>query len=254
MFKFTHSAKRIIRQLFCIAAIPFLLLVITPTGAMACHKGTPHGNQTDCGGPDPGSDPPPSATETVIALTGGIVSEAAPPWDPGRPCSQGALFTATQGEYNCLVSAYPGIMIDTISMTGVFNKKAAPLCMSLTHHDILQPSQGGFQYGWTDNCLDGDCAIEIRMVFEGQQILDRTGGQSDLLDVVFHATLDTQDGVQPDSNPFYHSREADIHSIDLDFRATGSDRSIATCTFYPPMACSQFPEPGKLISIPVSGN
>jgi hypothetical protein len=234
-----------------------LLLLIATPGAFACHKGDPpipHGKVTDCNGTNPTPDPPPSATETLFALTGNIVSEAAPPLSSGRPCSKGLIFSVAQGNYDCLVSQHPGIMIDTISMTGVYQKKAAQICKSLTHHHVLQPSVGGFQYGWMDNCLDGICNVEIRLIFEGQQILDRTQGKSDLLDVVMHATVDTLDSYQVDSNPFYESRQADIKSIDLYFRSTGSTDSVASCTFYLPMACGTFPMPARLISIPVTGS
>lgn len=257
MFKFIHLRSPGARQLFSAASVLSLLFLIATPGVFACHKGNPpipHGKSTICEPTDPSQDPPPSATETVFALTGNIVSEAAPPSSPGRPCSQGTNFSVEQGDYNCLVSQYPGIMIDTSSMTGVFQKKVADICMSLTHHDVLQPSVGGFQYGWTDNCRDGVCDVEIRIIFEGSQILDRTQGKSDLLDVVMHATVDTLDSYQVDSNPFYESRQTDIDSIDLDFRSTTSTRSVATCRFYLPMACGTFPMPSRLISIPMTGD
>lgn len=257
MFKFLHLCSPAARQLLSVASVLLLLFLIATPGVFACHKGDPpipHGKSTYCGGTDPSQDPPPTPTETVFALTGNILSEAAPPSSPGRPCSRGTNFSVVQGDYDCLVSQYPGIMIDTTSMTGVFQKKAADICKSLTHHDVLQPSVGGFQYGWTDNCRDGVCNVEIRMIFEGPQILERTQGKSDLLDVIMYATVDTLDSYQVDSNPFYESRQVDINSIDLDFRSTNSTRSVATCSFYLPMACGTYPMPARLISIPVIGD
>ena len=38
------------RTLFLALAVGLLVLVAAPQNALACHKGTPHGNETSCGG------------------------------------------------------------------------------------------------------------------------------------------------------------------------------------------------------------
>jgi hypothetical protein len=249
MFKLTYLRSLNFTYILSVLASALVLLMFLAPEVWACHKGVPHGKETSCVNPNP--DPPPSAAETSFAIYGDIISEASPPGSAGRPCIDDDIFTVERGDYRCPVSEYPGLMIHTHFMSGVFAKKARPLCTSLKHQ-VLKPSQSGFQYGWTDNCRDGACEVEVRLIFEGEQILEQTGGESDLLDVVMHAKINTMGDVEPDSNPFYHFREVDILSVDFDYKLVGSTRSAATCTFYVPMASQVYPQPARLISIPVN--
>lgn len=250
MFKLTNRYSSCLIYFHVAVALSLVLFLFVAPAAMACHKDdVPHGKVSTCDNPNP--DPPPTVVETYVAIHGDLISEILPPASPGRPCAKADIFDADRGDYNCSVSAYPGLMIDTIRMSGDGRPKALDLCHNLTHHVVLMPSESGFQYGWTDNCRDGDCDVEVRIVFEGEQILETTGNKADVLDVVMHAKVDTLDDDPLDSNPFYHSRDIDITSVDLDFKLTGSKKSAAKCTFYVPMACEIFCQPARLISIPV---
>lgn len=251
MVNYARGSNFQIKQIFSgIALIVALFMFLVPD-AMACHRGDPpkpHGKGV-CDDPGPSPNPPPPVTRvgTVLALDGLVISDVG---KGGRLCGPGSLFTSDAGDYTCNTDLSPRIKINTQrDMTGVFARKDRDICTALDSSKSLQPSLDGFEYGWVDSCFEDSCSIEIRIVAEGDQVGALTGGKSDLLDIVMHASVDPAGDSPANSNPFYHSRDVEITSVDLNYLKTGSTRSLATCTFY---TTPQNPPVASMISEPVT--
>jgi hypothetical protein len=234
-----HDARRSnfhIKQIFFGIALVMVLFMFLVPDAMACHRGDPpkpHGKTASCDdpGPGPNPNPPPPLTSvaTILALDGEVISDVG---GGGRSCNPGNL-SVTAGDYTCDTQLSPSIRINTHKyMTGVFSKKDRDICMALDSSKSLQPALNGFQYGWVDSCFEDSCSVEIRIVAEGAQVGALSGGKSDLLDIVMHASVDPSGDSPANSNPFFHSRDVEITSVDLDYKRADSTRSLATCTFY----------------------
>ena len=54
------------RMLFLVLTVGFLVLAAAPQNALACHKNTPHGAETSCGGGKPLRLPPPHTVPAAL--------------------------------------------------------------------------------------------------------------------------------------------------------------------------------------------
>jgi hypothetical protein len=81
-------------------------------------------------------------------------------------------------------------------------------------------------YGWTDACNDGRCGIEIRLVSKDPLIRTITFGRSDQVEITLFAEAT---GLDSDDYPFNQGLTLDVHSIETDYKRTGSTRSAVVC-------------------------
>jgi hypothetical protein len=100
-------------------------------------------------------------------------------------------------------------------------------------------------YGWTDTCDDGSCSVEIRLVSKDPLIQAITFGKSDQLEITLFGITDSQS-----PNPFDGNLNLNVHSIETDFKKTGSTRTAVLCHHDVDTA----PGDVTLISKPAPGN
>jgi len=216
----------------------FLAAMLIAPGAQACHRldkdgnPKPHGKNATCDDPNP--SPPPAGNSTDAFLLGnyGHFKE-----ESSRAFAPQGLENDS-GDYVSTDMVSP-IAINTRNMSAQPAKgKAKGLCRALEAPEgapfLLTPES--FSYGWTDDCRDGECGIEIRMTIGGdggsseQDILDISDGQSNQLDFVMYSTLVDDAG---DANPFSSERTIEIYRVVGDYRKLGTTRSLVTCEYFP---------------------
>jgi len=256
MFSSSLPTSSRVQHLISSAIVIILISVFLAPNVFACHRGDPpkpHGKNSTCDGPGPNPNPdhPPTYVETEAAIVGKVIYEnPAPANGEARTCMQGEVFTEAAGEYTC--SAFgPGITVNSTGLNGVWSKKDHNICKALTSSVSLMPSANGFEYGWTDSCFADDCAVELHLVFEGDQILNLTGGAADTMDMVMRATAVFDPNAVPDSNPFVRSRSLQITTLTAEYLKPGSTRSAAVCDYYvtPPKTREAYP--ANLLSEPL---
>ena len=253
MFSSIKPVSSRARQLLTGAIVLILISLFLAPNALACHRGDPpkpHGKNATCDDGNPTPDRPPTYVETRAAIEGKVISEV-PANGEARTCMQGAVFTEAAGQYTCSTFG-PGIMVNSSGLNGVWSKSDHAICKSLTSSVVLTPSENGFEYGWTDSCYADDCTVELHLVFEGDQIIELTGGASDTMDMVMRATARFDPNATADSNPFFRSRDLQITSLTAQYLKTGTTRSAAVCDYYvtPPKERDRYP--ANLLSFPVT--
>jgi len=118
------------------------------------------------------------------------------------------------------------------------SKRNAAMCGLLDTASVLDPGANGplvstpdeFSYGWSDDCTDGQCLVEVSLSFSGQDVLDLTGGQSDQLVVVMQTTVSSPVG---QLEPFLSARKVSISSMLATYNRAGTSRPLVNCTFAP---------------------
>lgn len=213
------------------AAALMLAMLFSTQAAAGCNK---FGKGKDCiFNPNPTT---PSVTvagitdETPCDCTGSLQPECEA---VTGLCQSGADISSASGDYYCDMEPNGSVWIVTRHMTIMYNKKYHEICHSMHEGAALIPNGGGegFNYGWTDDCYDGSCAVEVRMSFSGPQVLDLTTGAAANMDLVLHGTLETSP--EDNGNPFYLDRTMPIESIDVYFWEPEKGRSAGSCTIYP---------------------
>jgi hypothetical protein len=92
--------------------------------------------------------------------------------------------------------------------------------------DHLGLSLESYIYGWTDACDNGSCGVEIRLLSKDPLIRTITFGRSDQVEFTLFAEAT---GLDDDAYPFNQGLTLDIHSIETDYKKTGSTRSAVVC-------------------------
>ena len=253
MYSSTMPISSRARQLLTSAVVLILITLFLAPDALACHRGDPpkpHGKNATCDDGNPTPDRPPTYVETRAAIEGKVISDV-PADGEGRTCLPGEVFTEEAGQYRCSTFG-PGVMVNSAGLNGVWSRKDHPICKSLTSSIVLTPTENGYEYGWTDSCYADDCAVELHLIFEGDQILELTGGASDIMDMVMRATAVFDPNAVADSNPFLTFRDLQITSLTAEYLKTGSTRSAAVCDYYvtPPKERDRYP--ANLVSAPAA--
>jgi hypothetical protein len=151
-------------------------------------------------------------------------------YEPGaRNCVSEREPMDTRGNYECRATEKVAMGFRELGESVASRKRLSWMCNVL---DInldgihLGLSMDSYIYGWTDSCSDGRCEVEIRLLSTDPILQTITFGRSDQVEITLFADatvpVDTQ-------HPFNESRTLDIHSIETDFKKTGSTRSAVIC-------------------------
>ena len=127
------------------------------------------------------------------------------------------------------------ISTDSLSKTTLKGKRDRDLCHILdqSRNDNV-PFFGypdTFSYGWTDDCRDTECDVEISLSFEGESILELTNGRSDRLELVMFATATGL--AQGQFEPFTTPQALGIKSIEVEYNKAGTTRALVQCRLGP---------------------
>jgi len=195
----------------------FVVALFLAPNAFACHqtKGTPkpHGKETSC---DQDSFPPSLDTQGYFS---GLHF-----WENGpRVFLQQDLGTDS-GDFSAEYPPGQDVVINTNSLPKL-QKGRADLCRSMEVDTPLTPEH--YSYGWTDDCTDGICTVEIRLIFSGDQVSNITGELSDRVDFVMYAEIE-EDSVL---NPFDELRDLNIILTEASFKKPGTTRTLVKCQF-----------------------
>jgi hypothetical protein len=220
-------------RIFHITLAIMLLAVLTAPDVLACHQKRgepmPHGKETSC---DTGGDQFPTNPAFAEAWFDDLFVSILPQLFNRSPSSGYA-----EGDYVADQPSIEEIRITTnsLSKTVVSGKRHGDLCMVMDDTtDGNGPFYGHpetFNFGWTDNCTDGRCAIEISLSF-GEGVAELTGGRSDRMEMLMHASVSGDDLLSMDE-PFLSPRSIKTSSVELDFKKPGSVRSLVQCRLAP---------------------
>ncbi len=93
-------------------------------------------------------------------------------------------------------------------------------------------STDSYIYGWTDACDDRSCGVEIRLLSSDPLIRSITFQNSDQMEVTLFADAQNLDRDQPANHyPFDEELILQVHSIEVDYKKTGSTRSAVICNY-----------------------
>ena len=211
-------------QFFSSIFLIILIAALASPGAMACHRvdkngnPKPHGKDADCGG---NPDTFPSVEEKDTSAFFG---------DPQRHVESNEVFfirqglTTDSGDFVLDDSTNPDIVIDTAQLSKLQLKGRTEICRQLENNTTgLRPDE--FSYGWVDDCTDGDCAVEIRLVFT-QGVSELTEGESDRVDFLMEAVVSNPDSYH---NPFVVEQELRVVRMQADYKKPGTTRTSARC-------------------------
>ena len=207
------SAIRMLSAFFLV----FVLVLFLAPNAFACHqkngKAKPHGKQPACS-----QQAFPPSPDTQAYFSGPHFSEDGP-----RVFLQQDL-DVDSGDFSAEDPSEQDVMINTRSLPKL-QKGSADLCRSMEAPTRLTPEH--YSYGWTDDCTDGICTVEIRLIFSGDQIRDVTGELSDQVDFVMYTEIEEESVL----NPFDTFRDLDIILTEASFKRPGTNRTLVKCLF-----------------------
>jgi len=128
------------------------------------------------------------------------------------------------------------VLIDTRSFNKriLRSKRNGDLCHAmdsgLHKNGPLESVPDEFSYGWTDDCRDGQCDVEISLCFSGIDIEEITGGRSNQLDIVMYSMISD---VTIEDDPFRESRNLTTSLIEAEYKKFGTSRTLVKCQFTP---------------------
>jgi hypothetical protein len=143
--------------------------------------------------------------------------------------------TTASGTYDCFDVGDIHVKATEVSM--LFNNKYRTICTSYNQGTTL--AVDSLTFGWTDDCADGSCGVEIQVSSSAPVIYTATGGAADRLDLVLNGTI--EGSTEP--NPFVNIADVDITSIDMVFWKPQSTRIAGLCTAYPVSGITFFSTP-----------
>lgn len=230
---------------------PFLLY---SPDATACHRGDPHGQQDNCGGPPP--PPPPDGdddTPTPINTYGWWVNvsgidnamqdvDLGGDGEPDRECTPENFQTnGDHGNYHCWHVAERWNHPVYINLSGASSweqtkRRGDPRLCEVLRSGVSLVANGLFNYPWEGNCKAADgCLIRIINWFNGQLVIDAISAhQPDATPadrIVLHGLAQLELGAEDDSNPFFVPRVVVPHTITAAFKGVGTNKTVADCEF-----------------------
>lgn len=208
----------------------FLLLALfLAVPAYACHQGKPHGrDKTPCRNLLEGIESFNMAefADDYVDTFGEILFR--------RQDSA----TVQAGDYTVFDDPGP-IEIATDNLSRLADSKSnAGMCGLMDTADPLDPIAKGpfvsapdvFSYGWSDDCTDGSCAVEVSLSFSGPDVVALTGGKSDQMTLVMYGGID---GAEDVLEPFLDSNKISISALVATYNRIGTARTLVTCQFAP---------------------
>jgi hypothetical protein len=141
-----------------------------------------------------------------------------------------------RGDYLADNPESAGVLISSNSLSKVTlkGKRDSDLCHVLDQRGGDDPFFGypdTFSYGWTDDCRDTECDVEVSLSFEGDLIIDLTDGRSDRLEMVMFATAAGLE--QGQFEPFTTPQALAINSIEIEYNKAGTTRALVQCRLGP---------------------
>ncbi len=177
----------------------------------------PHPKKPDNCGPVGHGMPP--GKPTKVGLSGEFKESGA------RNCTSEGEPLDIRGNYDCLTEENVAIGFGELGEAVSSRKNLRWMCRVLAGNP-LGLSVDSYIYGWTDSCIDGRCDVEVRLVSTDPILRTITFGRSDQVEI----TLFADATVPVDTlHPFDESRTLNIHSIETDYKKTGSTRSAVIC-------------------------
>jgi hypothetical protein len=162
-----------------------------------------------------------------------------------RNCGPKANLFPSRGNYECTSSPKVAISYRALGDAVASRKNRSWMCNALNIGVQRYFSIESYIYGWTDTCDDSSCSVEIRLVSKDPLIQQITFGKSDQLEITLFGIADSQS-----VNPFDVSLDLIVHSIETDFKKTGTTRTAVLCHHDVDAA----PGDVTLISKPAPGN
>jgi len=217
------------RVLLVLTALLLGCLLAAPDAFGGCNK---WGKGKDCS-PNPNPIVPGSAIIQIDDVAPCMcVKEHPMPemWMGSMSCESGANISNTEGEYYCDVQPLDVVVLVTHHMSMNFNQKYAKICNSLSFDNVSVGHPDEVSFGWTEDCYDGTCGMDMNMAFSGPRLLELTDGASDALSLVLHGTIETVPG--GNGNPFTVPQDIGFDSADLVFLKPGSTKIAGICTLY----------------------
>jgi len=181
----------------------------------------PHPKKPDNCGPT-GEGMPPGGPATV-ELNGEFYE-----FGPRNCFSEGEPMNS-RGNYDCDKQGNVAMSFHELGNPVASRKNLSWMCDVLNvdfDGNHLALSLESYIYGWTDACDDGSCGVEIRLVSKDPLVRTITFGKSDQLEITLFAEAT---GLDSDAYPFNQGLTLDIHSIETDYKKTGSTRSAVVC-------------------------
>jgi hypothetical protein len=146
-----------------------------------------------------------------------------------RRCDSEGQPMNTRGNYECETANSVAVSFHELGNPVASRKNLSWMCDALNvdfDGDHLGLSLESYIYGWTDACDDGSCGVEIRLLSRDPLIRTITFGRSDQVEITLFAEAT---GLDDDDYPFNEGLTLDIHSIETDYKKTGSTRSAVIC-------------------------
>ena len=141
-----------------------------------------------------------------------------------------------RGDYLADNPVSEGVTISTNSLFKITlkGKRDSDLCHKLDQRIGNDPFFGypdTFSYGWTDDCRDTECDVEISLSFEGDSIFNLTDGRSDRLELVMFANAAGL--AEGQLEPFTSPQVLAINSIEVEYNKAGTARPLVQCLLGP---------------------
>lgn len=152
---------------------------------------------------------------------------------------------SNRGNYHCESPPKVAISYRELGDAVASRKNRSWMCDALDIGVQKYFSIESYIYGWTDTCGGGSCSVEVRLVSKDPLIQNITFGKSDQMEITLFGIADSQS-----ENPFDESLDLSIHSIETDFKKTGSTRTAVLCHHDVDAASGDV----TLISNPAPGN
>jgi hypothetical protein len=217
------------RPLLTAVGLIVLALVLAPN-AIACHKGVPHGKDTNCA---PG-DTLPGESWNVANFNDSAITV------PEQRFRRTDISTAGAGDY----VAEPPLNVVEIATDllakQASSKKYADLCHAMDTVNPSDPRARGpfigvpseFSYGWTGECASGSCTAHISMTFS-EGVLEMFDGKSDVMNLQMGAEIP---GPAGDDDPFLEPQAIGaptwgVLEIHAAFNRAGTSRVLFECLF-----------------------
>jgi hypothetical protein len=177
----------------------------------------PHPKKPDSCGPVGQGMPP--GVPTIAGLSGEIRESGA------RNCDSEGAPMDTRGNYECRTTERMAINFQGLGESVSSRKNISWMC-NVLNGENLNLSLDSYIYGWTDSCSDGLCGVEIRLRSMDPILRTITFGKSDQVEITLFADAEV---LVDTKHPFNKSRSLKIHSIETDYKKTGSTRTAVIC-------------------------
>ena len=229
----THSITfpRKIARIAGTSILLILVILFLAPGTFAAKPGSdtckPHPKRQDSCGPS--GETIPAGPNTQAELIGEFYENGP------RNCVSDEELLPSRGNYQCASSGSVVMGFHRLGNAVASSKRLDWMCDALnvdTNGQHLNLDMDSYIYGWTDACDDGSCNVEIRMVSSDSLISTISLNKSDAMEVTLFAVAGPLDQNQPaDHYPFNEELMLEVHSVEVDYKKTGSTRTAVICNF-----------------------